>query len=503
MKIIRKLIDKYKLIICISIIACLIIHLPLITKNIFSADILLNTGYYQGYAWEISLGRFGLYIIGIIKNFLVMKELETIISIIILTASLILILDLFKIKSKSLQIIGTLIAISSPIASATLLFHYCSLAYFLAFFCSTLAIYLFVRTKHFLFKFIIPILLIAFSLSCYQAYLSLPITCILIYFIIKLLTKEFTLKEGFTSLIIIIGGVVVYYILMNLSLFIFNIDLSTYQNANTFGLNNLLSLKDGLINSYQVFYDFYFTDTITTNSNLLLIFLNISIFIILFISLILEIIKRNLKPKDIILLSICILILPIAINIITLIMPSTNMQLLMSTSYLLIFFLICYLVQNNKVLKVAAIIVFVLLIRGYVIEDNATYQTLSLTYQKTYQIAADINEKIKEYGFDKQIMIAGNLSDNSYYNARFKTELINIFKLNYGFISNYSLFWNEYSNMKNGWARFMELFFGTPLNFVDNKTYQEILNSKEYNTMESYPDKESIKVINDIIVIKF
>ncbi|HIS39018.1 MAG TPA: hypothetical protein IAB45_05870 [Candidatus Onthousia faecavium] len=42
------------------------------------------------------------------------------------------------------------------------------------------------------------------------------------------------------------------------------------------------------------------------------------------------------------------------------------------------------------------------------IEDNATYQTLSLTYQKTYQIAADINEKIKEYGFDKQIMLCNS-----------------------------------------------------------------------------------------------
>ena len=42
------------------------------------------------------------------------------------------------------------------------------------------------------------------------------------------------------------------------------------------------------------------------------------------------------------------------------------------------------------------------------IEDNATYQTLSLTYQKTYQIAADINEEMKEYGFDKQIMLCNS-----------------------------------------------------------------------------------------------
>ena len=45
-----------------------LIHLPLMTKNIISADILLNNYFYKGYSWEISLGRFGLYKIGILKS---------------------------------------------------------------------------------------------------------------------------------------------------------------------------------------------------------------------------------------------------------------------------------------------------------------------------------------------------------------------------------------------------------------------------------------------------
>ena len=44
-----------------------VINLPLFTKNILTADVLLNTTYYNAYSWEISLGRFGLFILGIFK----------------------------------------------------------------------------------------------------------------------------------------------------------------------------------------------------------------------------------------------------------------------------------------------------------------------------------------------------------------------------------------------------------------------------------------------------
>lgn len=51
--------DNFILIGCIFIILMLI-HFPLLTKNIVGADILLNNYFYNGFSWEISLGRFGL-----------------------------------------------------------------------------------------------------------------------------------------------------------------------------------------------------------------------------------------------------------------------------------------------------------------------------------------------------------------------------------------------------------------------------------------------------------
>ena len=55
----KSLINKRNLlIILITFIFLFLTHLPLMTKNILSADILLNNVFYNGYSWEISLGRF-------------------------------------------------------------------------------------------------------------------------------------------------------------------------------------------------------------------------------------------------------------------------------------------------------------------------------------------------------------------------------------------------------------------------------------------------------------
>ena len=70
MKNIKEKIIKNKNLLFLTIIVGLIVHLPLLTKDILSADIILNNTYYSGYSWEVSLGRFGLFIIGLLKNYI-------------------------------------------------------------------------------------------------------------------------------------------------------------------------------------------------------------------------------------------------------------------------------------------------------------------------------------------------------------------------------------------------------------------------------------------------
>lgn len=119
------------------------------TKNILSADILLNNVFYNGYSWEISLGRFGLYVVGLLKCFLTIPHIDILISYFIISISLVILFDLFSFRKKEDIILYILIICLNPITSATLLFDYCSIGYTLAFLCSILSIRVaFVKIKN-------------------------------------------------------------------------------------------------------------------------------------------------------------------------------------------------------------------------------------------------------------------------------------------------------------------------------------------------------------------
>lgn len=502
MKKIKKLINDYRLVILASFVAAIIIHLPLFTQNILTADVLLNTGYYSFYSWEISLGRFGLYVVGLLKGFLVIPQLEIFLSILLFIGSIILIFDLLEIKNKVIQILCGILVSLSPVVSATLLFHYCAFAYSLAFFLSVLAIYLLVKSKHKSVKYVIPSFLITLSLSMYQAYLAISLTLLLLWWMVQILKKKFLWKEFFISFGIIVLGALFYFILMKLSLLIFHVDLSSYRGASEFGIDTIFDIPSRIINAYQSFYQYYFTDSIVSNSNMFMQVFYIVMFILLFIGIGYSFYQNKISFKHSLLFLLFLTLIPVFINIIVIILPDTKMQLLMSSAYLLVFFFGCYFMQDKKVFPILIVFLFIFMIRGYIIQDSATYQTLEHTYQKTYSIASDIRNHINELGYKKQVMIAGNLNQNAYYTKKSSTELGNISTYTYGFVSNYSLFWDEYTNMKNGWSRFMERELGTSITFVSSDTYQEILDGSKYQKMECYPSNKSIQLIDDVIVVK-
>lgn len=489
-------------IIIITVILSIIINFPLLTKNILTADVLLNNYYYNAYNWEISLGRFGLFITGIIKNFLVIKHIDLFISFILLGIITVIIIDIFKIKNKVLKLLTILTVTASINISSTLLFTYCNLSYIIAFLTSLLSSYILIKENNKT-KYLISIILLIISESIYQSYISVSITLLIMYYIKKLIKNDFNLKEFIKNISTIIIGMIIYFIIMKISLVVFNTNLSNYSSANSFGIKNILSIKDQIINTYITFYNYYFKDTIIKNTYLKNNILNIFLLSILIISIIYNILKEETSLKNIIIIIIFLTILPISLNFILLIISDTKMQPLMSTSYVLMIpFILSLTKNNNNLIKYLVIILTIILTRNYIIQISATYQTLETTYNKTYKIAANIVDNINELGYDKKVLIAGNLNNNKYYNYNMNYSLENVKKLNYGFISNSSLFWNEYVNIKNGWTRFMYEYLGTNIDFVDEEKYNEILEKDEFKEMKEYPNKESIKLIDDVIVIK-
>ena len=147
----------------------------------------------------------------------------------------------------------------------------------------------------------------------------------------------------------------------------------------------------------------------------------------------------------------------------------------MSSSYLLFIpFIISF--DYDKYLKYIMIIISILLIRNYIIQDYSTYKSLENTFNKTYNLLSSNND------LDKDIMVIGDIKDIS-----------NINKYNYGFISDYSLFWDDYSNRRNGVIKFYKYYLGRDINYVSEDKYKELINNNYDN---------GINYLDDVVIIK-
>ncbi len=479
-----------------------IINMPLFTKNILTADVLLNNTYYKAYSWEISLGRFGLFILGLIKSYLVISHIELLLSLILVGGICVLLCNLLEIKNKYLSLLIGFILVISPHVSTTLLFDYCSLGYTLAFFFSIFSIYILFMEKDSILKYLISGICLIISFSMYQAYIQVSLTLFLLMVLKRLFDRKINIKELVKNMIVIISSLTVYFIIMKLSVLVFGINMSSYSGANEFGIENIFNIPKEIINAYVTFYNYYFNDKILNNSYLFNNILNLLLLLVFIVLLIYNGMKKKLVVKEFLFLAIIIILLPVVINFILLIIPNTKMQLLMASSYVLIFIFTIYLVKDLKWSKYLVIILLGLLSRNFIIENFATMKTLEITYNKTYKIASNILDNINIMDYKSKVMITGNLDENDYYNYSIFKEFDNLKRLNFGFVANRSLFWEEYTNIKNGWSRFFYEYLGYSVNFVSENEFNQIINSNEFKEMDIYPKKNSIKKINDTIVIK-
>lgn len=478
----KSLINKRNLlIILITFIFLFLTHLPLMTKNILSADILLNNVFYNGYSWEISLGRFGLYVVGLLKCFLTIPHIDILISYFIISISLVILFDLFSFRKKEDIILYILIICLNPITSATLLFDYCSIGYTLAFLCSILSIYVYYKEENKIKKYLFSLILIVVALSMYQAYLSVIVTTFIIYNIKLLLEKKKNFKLSLKYILTLLIGVLLYFIIMKISLLVFHVNISNYSGADKIGLQTLLSIPKKIGLSYKLFYEYYFTDKIVKNIYIKNNILNIFLLILLIIGVVFKIFKNNLSPKEKILTLLLVLALPIFLNSIIFTINDTKLQLLMSTSYLLIPLLLITTMPENK-MKYLSIIVIILLLRNNLIQTQATYLSLENTFNKyNTVITSAIKENINYQNY--KFALIGSTKNETEIN-----------KLNYGFISDDAIFWEEYNLKKLGFERFCYEYYGLNLTFVSEEDYDKIKQRENKN-------QEIIYTYDDIIVI--
>ena len=499
----------------ITIITSMIVHFQLYALMITGPDTLINSMYHQADVWELMLLRFGLYFMQVIKGNIVSPILSTLISSIFLGITILLVIDIFKIKNKYLKYITALLLVVAPNISATLTFFYCSDAYILGMLLATLSVYIMRKFEEKKWPILLGGVLLALAMGMYQTYLSVTMVLISGTLLIDTLNNK-GIKKIFIDLVryILMGviGIGLFYAISHIILIIANLSVSDYSGANSIGITSILSnLLKLLPEAYQSFFNYFFNDKMIPNTIWHTNILYIIIFVIELIATIYLVVKNKVykKVSNIVLTIILIAIMPICFGIIEIIVPDTDIHILMACSMIFIFpifFKILELLPKDNFSKVIKYIIVgcsIIVAWNYIWQDNASYIAINSMQNQAINTASRLVthiEELDEYTPEMPVLLLGGLENNEYLSRENTTiEAKKVFDRSWGFISEKSTIW--WGNL-DSWRKIFYEYVGANLKLVSEWESTDILESDEFKTMKYYPEKDSIKIINNTVVVR-
>lgn len=471
--------------------------------------------------WEVSLGRWMLPILDRLRGGVTAPLFNTLLSLIFLSLAGVLIISLFRLnENRWLKLTAVLMIICSPAVMVLLTYFYCSANYALAFLLSVSAVWVIYRYPNAKGVFLGAIT-VALSLSIYQSYIgttaSLGLECLLL----QMLNSDFNKiqKEIQRKLVCLVAtgvaGIVLYYfVALPIVLNVLNIELAGYKGANELGVTAiLLSLPKSIPAAYANFLQFFLTEKIARNpfgicvfSGCLLVLAIAGIFKNIFL-------RKGSSIIGKVLTILMVAVLPIACNVINLLNPATEINLLTSGGMLTIMpfclTVICYTVMQMRqtigkdILKIGAIAVAALLIWGYVLAVTTNMMYLKRQKNQTQSFVTRLCYKLEEeYQYSNnnasKIYIAGVLSQGNYNFAQQMKTLDD-------HVDGYTRWgdiWGVFDNSLVGWCQVFAQYTGVFLNMCTVQEAAEIVETQEFKEMPNYPEDGSIQVINDIIVVK-
>lgn len=497
-----------------ALIVGIITHITFLTEMIMSPDGLWNSiCYFEADNWEASLGRWGLFISNKIVNNMAVPNLTGVVSIVLVAISVLFIVDILKLKNKITIFIVSAAMVVSPALSGTLLYMYTSVSYCLAMILSVLTVKLIFKEKYKVFNFILAIAIFTFSLGIYQSYIGVTVGLTAIRLIRDLYDKNVKIKWFFIHgimmcVIVIVGGLLYSRITENV-LEKMQLVASEYKGMESISVENTLnSLDKSIPKIYDEFKEFYLGDSIVVNSN----YSRQDFYKLMFgAAVILELIliissgvwKNPFRVLFIIFMNI---ILPIALNVVLLLTTETSTYILTSAQLLLIIPFVAIICEMSGkkgtfIFKWSAIVGMFLVVFTYYLADNVSYTALKLTYNQAHSTSIRIMDRIEEtegYSPEKPIMIAGIIDHNGpqFYRSS------DIYLYTLGTIFDLPVFHGTYSGMEGTWKRFFGNFLGMRINFTNEITYNDVINSEEFKQMGIFPAPNSCKEIYGTMVVK-
>lgn len=528
----------------------LLIHLYRLANPLLTWDSLYNFHDPQN---TIHLGRCFLTISCGISSYFDLPAVNGLLSLLYISLAAVCLTEIFELKDKLSIFLVSAMTVAFPTVTSTLLYMYTADGYFLAMFCAALAVLITLKYRK---GFIPGLILLAFSYGSYQAYISYAVMLILSWSILRLLFmkqnegKDFWKQLGRFA-VMGIGGTLLYLISNKLLTALEGIETSSYQGVSNMKIPGFSELLHAVPAAVTEFVYFFFGPLDAIN---LFKILNILLFVVLFFLLVC-IIKRTAlwkTPLQLFPVLVCFGLLPFGCCLIYFVTPDVRYHMLMMMGFSLIYLLPVLLsdrlqmltavssaetsvaeasakeasVEENSVaeasvkeasvaevslkpdilyrseaqlergstplLSWAVFLLSALTIYNFALIGNITYMHAHQSYEKTYALTSRMADRLEQTeGFENvsKLCVIGHFENSDKISINFPPNMTGIKE---GYLA----------TEQNHFAAFFDLYLGLTLDTCSEEEQSAFRQSSDVEEMGVWPEKDSIKIIEDVIIIK-
>ena len=453
----------------------------------------------------VDIGRYLIPIFLIIKGKYYPPLLVGIITYICVSIICYLLVKMFNIKRKTSIVLTT--AIMATASTLTLLnatYIDFSDSYVFCLLLTTIGAYLWRKYKY---GFIFSIGFLFLSLGIYQPYISF-FTGIVILLLIKDTIDNKKIKDiilgpkgALQALISLIGSLGLYALSLKVITAVTGMGLSdkynSVQGVTSFtGIDQIIDLLKG---TYERVH-FYITNPSTYYASLMSI-LNIGLIIFTVIACIFLIKKNKTHIVNKILFIILVLLIPFALNFVYILGKGIEHQLMIYSFFLLYIFAIMlfedkkFIIKKNNYPQIFLVLVLSISIFSNIIYANQCYLKKALEFDTTLTTVNRIIDRIEQTkGYkvgETKVAIVGEFNNSQIINSRKELDRTGV-----GLYPNFSL--TYYGTYKV----FFDNYLAYPINLVEEEELDKIKTKKEVVEMECFPYTNSIKYVDDVLVVK-
>lgn len=456
----------------------------------------------------LGLGRWFLPVVCSASSFYDLPFLNGMIAIVFYGLGAVCICKVLKVEKNITAFLVGALVVSFPTVTSVLMYNYVADGYSIAFFLSCLAAVYLTREKP---NFVLGSVFISLSSGIYQAYVTVTILLVLLYLIDQLIFQKqsisVVLKKGLGIFFSGAIGMILYYVVLHIVLHFTSYEMLEYQGldsavslSNFNILGSLYNVKETLLN---FFFDF-------SNGFTLFACLNVFIFVIIGLYCVKHLITNQLikSPLTMVMLVLLLVLSVLGSSALAFINPSLDYHNLMLMGYVVfyLFFVILYERGEERKESIAVAKQWVILLLSLavifdqIVISNVVYHKATMAYEKSYGVLIRVANRIEQLPPEaenaEKLLVVGSLEDSQAYSANVSLDITGVTD---GYI------------IRADDEMFNQSVFCSALNDYCQKSYQVVqgeqkrsfLAKEEVKEMNIWPAHNSVRIIDDVIVVKF